>query len=242
MITAFLLGGAGGERCEFRPLEAEAAGMARDFLVSIFRIAETDAQGGKVTARQIVADAEKRIPVEFANQPELRAELLTAIREVKRAIAARIPFAMILEVRGMVEMLRDAIFRLKSMTKPVIAVALPASVSSPYESGPLNFLRQQGQSPSNPFAGDVKAIGCGSVMIALNASGAPAKTRDRPTPSLWFANDAYGLHAAASKIGRRHAQYIFSDRLKRNQPDAITLLGKVNGVAAGSDKRLRDVT
>lgn len=47
-----------------------------------------------------------------------------------------------------------------------------ASVPSPYESGPMNFLRQQGHSPSNPFTSDVKAIGCGSVMIALNANGA----------------------------------------------------------------------
>jgi hypothetical protein len=36
---------------------------------------------------------------------------------------------------------------------------------------PLNFLRQQGHSPSNPFVSDVNAIGSGSVMIALNASG-----------------------------------------------------------------------
>ena len=35
-----------------------------------------------------------------------------------------------------------------------------------------NGLRQQGHSPSWPRASDEKADGCGSVVIALNASGA----------------------------------------------------------------------
>ncbi len=52
--------------------EAEKATKAREFLVSIFRIYETDAPGGSITARQILADAERRIPDEFADQPELR--------------------------------------------------------------------------------------------------------------------------------------------------------------------------
>jgi formylglycine-generating enzyme required for sulfatase activity len=84
--------------------EADKATRARDFLVSILRISETDAKGGNVTARQILADAEKRIPVEFADQPQLRAELVKAIGEVKRGIARRVPQAMILEVRGTVKL------------------------------------------------------------------------------------------------------------------------------------------
>ena len=72
--------------------------------MSIFRISETDVQGGNITARQILADAEKRIPVEFADQPELRAELVAAIGQVKRGIAQRMPAAMILEVRGTVQL------------------------------------------------------------------------------------------------------------------------------------------
>ena len=84
--------------------QAEKATKARDFLVSILRISETDALGGNITARQILADAEKRIPAEFADQPELRAELVKAIGEVKRGIARRVPQAMILEVRGMVQL------------------------------------------------------------------------------------------------------------------------------------------
>jgi formylglycine-generating enzyme required for sulfatase activity len=84
--------------------EAEKAKKARDFLVSILRISETDTRGGNVTARQILADAEERIPVEFADQPELRAELVAAIGEVKRGIGRRTPQAMILEVRGTVQL------------------------------------------------------------------------------------------------------------------------------------------
>jgi len=71
--------------------------------VSIFRISETDTLGGNVTARQILADAEKRIPVEFANQLELRADLEAAIEEVKRNIGRTIPAALILETHGSIQ-------------------------------------------------------------------------------------------------------------------------------------------
>src|SRR5262249_9209444 len=83
--------------------EADKAKKVRDFLVSIFRISEKDTLGGNITARQILAQAEQRIPVEFAGQPELRAELVKAIGKVKRVIGRRTPQAMFLEVRGTVE-------------------------------------------------------------------------------------------------------------------------------------------
>src|SRR5262249_7030498 len=41
---------------------------------------------------------------EFADQPELRAELMTSIEQVKRVIGWRTPQAMLLEVRGMVRL------------------------------------------------------------------------------------------------------------------------------------------
>src|SRR5262249_12536541 len=84
--------------------EAEKANKARDFLVSIFEISEKDVQGGNITARQILADAETRIPVEFADQPELGAELVAAIGKVKRGLGRKVPQAMILEVRGPVQL------------------------------------------------------------------------------------------------------------------------------------------
>jgi formylglycine-generating enzyme required for sulfatase activity/serine/threonine protein kinase len=84
--------------------EADKAKKARDFLVSIFQISERDVQGGNITARQILADAERRISVEFAAQPELRGELEAAIGDVKRGLGQKVPQAMILEVRGPVQL------------------------------------------------------------------------------------------------------------------------------------------
>ncbi|HEY2415574.1 MAG TPA: bifunctional serine/threonine-protein kinase/formylglycine-generating enzyme family protein [Pirellulaceae bacterium] len=84
--------------------EADKAKRARDFLVSILRVSETDDRGGSVPARQILNDAEKRIPREFADQPQLQAELLQVTADVKRGMAKRAPRAMILEARGVVRM------------------------------------------------------------------------------------------------------------------------------------------
>jgi formylglycine-generating enzyme required for sulfatase activity len=84
--------------------EADKATKARDFLVNIFKLAQTDVKGGNVTVREILADAEQKIPVEFADQPELRAELMQAIGEVKRGIGRRTPQAMLLEARGTVRL------------------------------------------------------------------------------------------------------------------------------------------
>jgi hypothetical protein len=84
--------------------EADKAGKARDFLVRLFQLSETDVKGGNAAARLVLAEAEKRIPKEFADQPELRADLMTSIGKVKRVIGRRTPQAMILEVRGTVQL------------------------------------------------------------------------------------------------------------------------------------------
>src|SRR5262249_44402541 len=81
---------------------ADKAKKARDFLVSIFRIKDIQA-GNTTTARQIVNQAEQRIPIEFADQPELRDELLAAIADVNRTLDRTIPAAMILEARGAIQ-------------------------------------------------------------------------------------------------------------------------------------------
>ena len=83
--------------------EAERAKKARDFLVGILKISETDIRGGNITARQILAIAETRIASDFTDQPELRADLTKAIDEVKRGIGRSTPQAMILAVRGTVQ-------------------------------------------------------------------------------------------------------------------------------------------
>ncbi|MHC5538820.1 bifunctional serine/threonine-protein kinase/formylglycine-generating enzyme family protein [Singulisphaera rosea] len=79
--------------------EAIKAKKARDFLISIFRIKDTHT-GNTTTARQILNQAEERIPVEFADQRELRDELLAVIEDVNRSLAPAIPAAMILQTQG----------------------------------------------------------------------------------------------------------------------------------------------
>jgi formylglycine-generating enzyme required for sulfatase activity/tRNA A-37 threonylcarbamoyl transferase component Bud32 len=90
--------------------EADKAKKARDFLVSIFELSDANGQRGTMTARQILDDAEKRIPQEFADQPELQTELMAAIESVYAKILANAPLAMVLQVRGGVELhsTRDA--------------------------------------------------------------------------------------------------------------------------------------
>ena len=94
-------------RCS-RPGAEGAAGGGQgqegaDFLVGIFRIKDIQA-GNTTTARQILNEAEQRIPIEFAAQPELRDELLATIENVNRNLDRTIPAAMILEARGAVNL------------------------------------------------------------------------------------------------------------------------------------------
>jgi formylglycine-generating enzyme required for sulfatase activity len=90
--------------------EAEKAKKARDFLVSIFELSDARTQTSALTPRQILDDAEKRIPKEFADQPELQAELQTAIDRVYAKITENAPLAMVLEAGGRVQLesTRDA--------------------------------------------------------------------------------------------------------------------------------------
>jgi formylglycine-generating enzyme required for sulfatase activity len=83
--------------------EADKARKARDLLVRIFHIKDVEA-GNTKTARQILNEAEQRIPIEFAAQPELRDELLAAIADVNRNLDRTIPAAMILEARGAIQL------------------------------------------------------------------------------------------------------------------------------------------
>jgi len=83
--------------------EADKSTKARDFLVSIFRIKDIRA-GNTTTARQILNQAEQRIPIEFADQPQLRDELLAVIADVNRTLDQTIPAAMILEARGALQL------------------------------------------------------------------------------------------------------------------------------------------
>jgi len=57
-----------------------------------------------MTARQILDDAERNIPQQFADQPELRDKLLKQIGTVYDRMTEDAPLAMILEVRGAVRL------------------------------------------------------------------------------------------------------------------------------------------
>jgi formylglycine-generating enzyme required for sulfatase activity len=73
-------------------------------LVRIFELSAARTQTGTLTPRQILDEAEERIPRDFADQPELRAELQTAIDGVYAKITRNAPLAMLLEVRGTVRL------------------------------------------------------------------------------------------------------------------------------------------
>jgi formylglycine-generating enzyme required for sulfatase activity len=90
--------------------EADKANKARDFLVTIFELSDAGPQTSAMTPRQILDDAEKRIPKEFADQPELQTKFQRAIDRVYAKITENAPLAMILEARGRVKLLstRDA--------------------------------------------------------------------------------------------------------------------------------------
>jgi hypothetical protein len=59
--------------------EADKAKKARDFLASIFGLPELEEKQGTFSPFQLLDRAEKRILIEFANHPELRADLLATL-------------------------------------------------------------------------------------------------------------------------------------------------------------------
>jgi formylglycine-generating enzyme required for sulfatase activity len=84
--------------------EAAKADRASQYLVRIFQLADARRRRGPMTARQILDDAEKSIPQEFADQPELRDKLLRQIGTVYDKMTATAPLAMILEASGSVRL------------------------------------------------------------------------------------------------------------------------------------------
>ncbi len=84
--------------------EAAKAERASDYLVSIFELADANGPRGTMTPRQILDDAEKSIPQEFADQPDLRDKLLKKIGTVEDKLTAAAPLAMILEASGTVQL------------------------------------------------------------------------------------------------------------------------------------------
>src|SRR5262249_20371016 len=81
--------------------EADKARKARDFLASIFDLSESEKQG-TFSPFQLLDRAEQRIPREFADHPELRADLMAALEDARTGLGT--PAAMLLEVDGAVEL------------------------------------------------------------------------------------------------------------------------------------------
>jgi formylglycine-generating enzyme required for sulfatase activity len=82
--------------------EADKARKARDFLVSIFDLQELKKKQGTFSPSELLDRAEQRLPLEFADHPELRADLLATLEDVRSGLGT--PAALVLEVRGVVEL------------------------------------------------------------------------------------------------------------------------------------------
>jgi formylglycine-generating enzyme required for sulfatase activity len=82
--------------------EANKAKKARDFLASIFDLSELEQKQGTFSPFQLLDRAEQRIPIEFADHPELRADLRATLEDARSGLGT--PAAFLLEVRGAVEL------------------------------------------------------------------------------------------------------------------------------------------
>jgi formylglycine-generating enzyme required for sulfatase activity len=81
--------------------EADKARKARDFLASIFDLSDQEKRG-TFSPFQLLDRAEQRIPMQFADHPELRADLMATLEGARIGLGA--PAAMLLEVGGVVEL------------------------------------------------------------------------------------------------------------------------------------------
>jgi serine/threonine protein kinase/formylglycine-generating enzyme required for sulfatase activity len=81
--------------------EADKARKARDFLASMFELSDQEKQG-TFSPFQFLDRAEQRIPMQFADHPELRADLMATLEDARIGLGT--PAAMLLEVGGVVEL------------------------------------------------------------------------------------------------------------------------------------------
>jgi serine/threonine protein kinase/formylglycine-generating enzyme required for sulfatase activity len=78
--------------------------LASEYIASIFELADANGMRGTMTTREILADAERSIPLKFADQPELREKLLIQVGQVQDKLDADSPLAMILAASGGVQL------------------------------------------------------------------------------------------------------------------------------------------
>jgi formylglycine-generating enzyme required for sulfatase activity len=81
--------------------EADIARKARDFLASIFDLSDPE-NHATFSPFKLLDRAEQRIPIEFADHPQLRADLMATLEDARSGLGA--PAGMLLEVRGAVEL------------------------------------------------------------------------------------------------------------------------------------------
>jgi formylglycine-generating enzyme required for sulfatase activity len=81
--------------------EADKAKKVRDFLASIFDLSDPEKQG-TFSPFQLLDRAEQRVPIEFGDHPELRADLMATLEDARIGLGT--PAAMLVEVSGVVEL------------------------------------------------------------------------------------------------------------------------------------------
>ncbi len=69
-------------------IEAQTSRQVTDLMASLFEIADPERRGGKVTARQVVDEGLSRINQDLAEQPRVRAEMLTTVGRVYKNLGA----------------------------------------------------------------------------------------------------------------------------------------------------------
>src|SRR5262249_13908651 len=84
--------------------EAKKAKKAHDLLLSIFKFSDRKGKGETLTVQQLLEHADRRIAAEFADQPDLQAELEAEIDKLYLSLGISAPQAMILEARGSVRL------------------------------------------------------------------------------------------------------------------------------------------
>ncbi|HEX4773384.1 MAG TPA: serine/threonine-protein kinase [Bryobacteraceae bacterium] len=78
--------------------EAQAAERVSDFLVQAFKVSDPDeSRGNKITAREVLDNAARRIDTELANQPSLQARLMFTMGNVYAGLGLYEPAKQLLE-------------------------------------------------------------------------------------------------------------------------------------------------
>jgi serine/threonine protein kinase/tetratricopeptide (TPR) repeat protein len=76
---------------------AQRAERVKEFLIGLFEAADPEQSGGDVPARELIEQAGKRLEVELAGEPLIRADLLEAVARIDRSLGRLDPAASLAE-------------------------------------------------------------------------------------------------------------------------------------------------